>query len=86
MYLANKSIGLAEKQTIILFLLITRNHVYIQLNFDISTTDISNTFNMLKFLSTNHLFLSILPLIFQILRYLSVFKQSHLIRVNKVWL
>lgn len=60
MYLANKSIGLAEKQTIILFLhvLITRNHVYIQLNFDISTTDISNTFNMLKFLSTgtNHLF------------------------------
>lgn len=58
MYLANKSIGLAEKQAIILFLLITRNHVYIQLNFDISTTDISNTFNMLKFLSTgtNHLF------------------------------
>lgn len=58
MYLANKSIGLAEKQTIILFSLITRNHVYIQLNFDISTTDISNTFNMLKFLSTgtNHLF------------------------------
>lgn len=56
MYLANKSIGLAEKKTIILFLLITRNHVYIQLNFDISTTDISNTFNMLKFLSTNHLF------------------------------
>lgn len=58
MYLANKSIGLAEKQTIILFLLITRNHVYIQLNFDISTTDISNTLNMLKFLSTgtNHLF------------------------------
>lgn len=56
MYLANKSIGLAEKQTIILFLLITRNHVYIQLNFDISTTDISNTFHMLKFLSTNHLF------------------------------
>lgn len=58
MYLANKSIGLAEKQTIILFLLITRNNVYIQLNFDISTTDISNTFNMLKFLSTgtNHLF------------------------------
>lgn len=51
----------------------------LQLNFDISNTDISNSVDMLKWfvVPTIH-FLSILSLISRILGYLKVFKQSHM--------
>lgn len=57
------------------------------MNIDISNTDVSKTIDLWKgFVRPNQLFLSILHSISRIFRYFKVFKQSHLVRDNKVWL
>lgn len=59
---------------------ISVNTVY----FGISNTDITNTIDKSKWsVSPNHLYFSILSLIFRILE---VFNQSHHVRDNEVWL
>lgn len=62
---------------------------HLQLNLDISKTDISNKMNMWKWFVSpikTLIFLCFLPSISQILRYLEVFKQSNLVWDNKDWL
>lgn len=65
----------------------TQFYTHIQLNFEISNTDISNTIGMFKwFVSTNHLVFSILPSVSKKLWYLEVFIQSPLVKDKVVWL
>lgn len=60
--------------------------IHLKFNFDILNTNVSKTMEMMKwFLSPNH-FLCILPSISQILWFLEIFNQSHVVWDDKFWL